>query len=60
MRKQILYKKIKYITTVLLFALPFVSCTTVSPVSTDNWRDYFKPGRSKEEIAKDFNLYKGK
>ncbi|TLD42304.1 MAG: hypothetical protein JETT_1419 [Candidatus Jettenia ecosi] len=60
MRKQILYKEIKYITTVLLFALPFASCTTLSPVSTDNWRDYFRPGRSKEEIAKDFNLYKGK
>ncbi len=40
--------------------LVFVSCATVSNIGTDNWRDYFKTGCSKEEIAKDFNLYRGK
>jgi len=38
----------------------FVSCATVSNIGTDNWRDYFKPGCSKEEITRDFNLYRGK
>jgi hypothetical protein len=43
-----------------LFLLPFAGCTTTSRIGTDNWRDYFKPGHTKEEIARDFNLYRGK
>lgn len=46
--------------TIALSLLVFVSCATVSNIGTDNWRDYFKPGRSKDEIARDFNLYRGK
>ena len=52
-------KKILFVAGALSF-LSFVSCATVSNIGTDNWRDYFKPGRSKEEITKDFNLYRGK
>ena len=29
-------------------------------VSTESWRDYFKPGHTKEEIKKRFNLHGGK
>ena len=54
------YKKSKFIVLLPLFVLSFVSCSTVSQIGTDNWRDYFKPGYSKEEIARDFNLYRGK
>ena len=53
-------KKFKFIVLALLLSLIFVSCATVSNIGTDNWRDYFKPGSSKEEIARDFNLYRGK
>jgi len=53
-------KKFKLIVILPLFVLTFVSCVTVSNIGTDNWRDYFKPGSTKEEIAKDFNLYRGK
>ena len=53
-------KKFKLITIAPLLSLMFVSCATVSNIGTDNWRDYFKPGSSKEEIARDFNLYRGK
>lgn len=53
-------KKFKFITVAPLLSLMFVSCATVSNVGTDNWRDYFKPGCSKEEITRDFNLYRGK
>lgn len=52
-------KKITLATLGLLL-LVFVSCATVSNIGTDNWRDYFKPGRSKDEITRDFNLYRGK
>ena len=55
-----IYKKFKLTVLLPLFALVFVSCATVSNIGTDNWRDYFKPGASKEEIARDFNLYRGK
>ena len=34
--------------------------TTVSQIGVDNWRDYYKPGSTKEEITKNFNLYRGK
>ena len=54
------YKKFKFVALVPLLLLTFVSCATVSNIGTDNWRDYFKPGSSKEEIARDFNLYRGK
>ena len=54
------YKKPIFIVLLSLFVLSFVSCSTVSQIGTDNWRDYFKPGYSKEEIARDFNLYRGK
>ena len=54
------YKKPIFIVLLPLFVLSFVSCSTVSQIGTDNWRDYFKPGHSKEEIARDFNLYRGK
>lgn len=54
------YKKFKFVALVPLLLLTFVSCATVSNIGTDNWRDYFKPGCSKEEIARDFNLYRGK
>lgn len=40
--------------------LAYAGCTTVSNIGTDNWRDYFKPGHSKEEITGNFNLYRGK
>jgi hypothetical protein len=53
-------KKFKLIVLTPLLSLMFVSCATVSNIGTDTWRDYFKPGRSKEEIARDFNLYRGK
>jgi len=43
-----------------VFLLPFAGCTTTSQIGTDNWRDYFKPGHTKEEIARNFNLYRGK
>jgi len=54
------YKKFKLITIAPLLSLMFVSCATVSNIGTDNWRDYFKPSSSKEEITRDFNLYRGK
>ena len=54
------YKKSKFIVLLPLFVLSFVSCSTVSQIGTDNWRDYFKPSASKEEITRDFNLYRGK
>ncbi len=37
-----------------------VSCSTVTPVSTDGWRDQFEPDRSREQILSDFNLHRGK
>lgn len=54
------YKKFKLITIAPLLSLMFVNCATVSNIGTDNWRDYFKPSSSKEEITRDFNLYRGK
>lgn len=53
-------KKFKLIVLAPLLSLMFVSCATVSNIGTDNWRDYFKPGSSREEITRDFNLYRGK
>lgn len=53
------YKKFTFVALVILL-LGFVSCATVSNIGTDNWRDYFKPSSSKEEITRDFNLYRGK
>ena len=53
-------KKLKLIAIGLLSTAALASCATVSNIGTDNWRDYFKPGRSKDEIARDFNLYRGK
>ncbi|MBM4066077.1 MAG: tetratricopeptide repeat protein [Planctomycetes bacterium] len=53
-------KKFKLIALLFLLLPMFVSCATVSNIGTDNWRDYFKPGCSKEEITRDFNLYRGK
>ncbi|NUO08482.1 MAG: hypothetical protein HUU08_07360 [Candidatus Brocadia sp.] len=53
-------KKLIHAALILLFVLTCISCATVSNVGTDAWRDYFKPGRSKEEITRDFNLYRGK
>lgn len=50
----------KFIVMLPVFLLPFAGCTTTSQIGTDNWRDYFKPGHTKEEIAKDFNLHRGK
>src|SRR3990172_8011723 len=55
-----IYKNLKLTVLLPLFAQVFVSCVTVSNIGTDNWRAYFKPGASKEEIARDFNLYRGK
>jgi len=54
------YKKFKFVALASLLSLTFVSCATVSNIGTDNWRDYFKPSASKEEITRDFNLYRGK
>jgi len=53
-------KKFKFIALLFLLLPMFVSCATVSNIGTDNWRDYFKPGSLKEEITRDFNLYRGK
>ncbi|MDO8744267.1 MAG: hypothetical protein Q7J76_04085 [Candidatus Brocadiaceae bacterium] len=53
-------KKFKWIVLLPVFVLTFISCATVSNIGTDNWRDYFKPSSSKEEITSDFNLYRGK
>ena len=53
-------KKFKLIVLAPLLLPMFVSCATVSNIGTDNWRDYFKPSSSKEEITRDFNLYRGK
>lgn len=47
-------------TIILLCILMLASCAAVSQIGTDNWRDYFKTGRTKEEITKEFNLYRGK
>lgn len=47
-------------TAIILCLLMFVSCATITQIGTDNWRDYFKPGRTREEITKEFNLYRGK
>jgi len=55
-------KRKRYIFPAII-AVPILiclSCSTVSNIGTDNWRDYFEPGHTKEEIAKDFNLYRGK
>lgn len=54
-----IHKKFKF-TAVLLCVSALASCATISQIGTDNWRDYFKPGRTKEEITKEFNLYRGK
>lgn len=54
------YEKFKFIVLIPFLVLPFISCSTVSHIGTDNWRDYFEPGYTKEEIARDFNLHRGK
>ena len=53
-------KKFKFIALLFLLLPMFVSCATVSNIGTDTWRDYFKPGCPKEEITRDFNLFRGK
>ncbi len=60
MRKKTPYKRITYRAILLLFVLPFLSCSSISPISTDDWHDSFTRGCSKEEILNDFNLYRGK
>ena len=37
-----------------------LSCTTVTPISTNDWWDNFEPGHSRDEILRDFNLHRGK
>ena len=56
---KMLCKKFKFIALLSMVVLSFISCSTVSQIGTDNWRDYFKPGHTKEEIARDFNIYRG-
>ncbi len=53
-------KKLKLLILAPFLTTVFVSCVTVSNIGTDNWHDYFKAGCAKEEITKDFNLYRGK
>ena len=54
-------KKFGYSVILVFFVLSIAGCITISTnTGTESWRDYFKPGCSKEEIAKDFNLYRGK
>ncbi|MCF6149471.1 MAG: hypothetical protein E3K37_12530 [Candidatus Kuenenia sp.] len=47
------------IISITLFVIS-IGCAATTPVATDSWREYFKPGRTKEEITKEFNLYRGK
>ncbi len=54
------FKKFKCIIFLSFCVLFLTSCSTVSQIGTDNWRDYFEPGHTKEEIARDFNLHRGK
>lgn len=55
------FMKIKKYSMVILCTLALISCaTTVSHIGTDNWHNYFKPGHTKEEITKNFNLHRGK
>lgn len=49
----------------LTFSITFlvlltVSCSSVTPVSTDSWWDHYKSGHTKDEIMDDFNLHRGK
>lgn len=50
--------KLAYILMPLLFIT--LSCSTVTPVSTDGWWEKFEPGHSADEILSDFNLHRGK
>lgn len=60
MNNKFLKKKLKY-GMVIFCVLVLAGCaTTVSQIGVDNWRDYYKPGSTKEEITKHFNLYRGK
>ena len=46
-----------FLSTTLMFCS--ISCSTVKPISTDDWREHFEPGHTKEKILKKFNLYSG-
>lgn len=53
------YKGLKSAILVILLALLVVGAAC-SVISTESWRDYFKPGHTKEEITKKFNLHGGR
>ncbi|MGR3320194.1 MAG: hypothetical protein ACUZ8O_17145 [Candidatus Anammoxibacter sp.] len=40
--------------------LLILSCSTVTPISTNDWWDNFESGHTKDEILRDFNLHRGK
>lgn len=46
--------------TVVVSVLLMVSCTTVTPISTNDWWDQYEPDHTKDEIISDFNLHRGK
>ncbi|MFO0795754.1 MAG: CsgG/HfaB family protein [Candidatus Brocadiaceae bacterium] len=60
MNNRFLKKKMKYGMVAFCVLLLAGCAATVSQIGVDNWRDYYKPGSTKEEITKNFNLYRGK
>ena len=53
-------RTIKFTVISVMLMLLSIGCASTMPVATDSWREYFKQGRSKEEITNEFNLYRGK
>src|SRR4030065_430016 len=53
-------RTMKFTIISVMLMLLSIGCASTTPVATDSWREYFKTGRSKEEITKEFNLYRGK
>ncbi|MGR3220309.1 MAG: hypothetical protein ACUZ8H_10915 [Candidatus Anammoxibacter sp.] len=52
--------KMKLTLALIIPLLLTLSCTTVTPISTNDWRDNFESGHTKNEILRDFNLHRGK
>lgn len=58
--KTTIWKTLFSFTASLCLLFLTASCSTVAPISTDDWWDHFEPGHSKEEILTHFDLHRGK
>ena len=50
----------KLTSALIAFLFLTLSCSSVTPISTNDWWDNFEPGHTKDEILRDFNLHRGK